>query len=75
MGVQPDIPYDTLLDLIDQLSEDQKRDLLQRLKKMFASREQSYDEWTKLLRSAQVDAPVAEEPSPRREDWYDDDGR
>jgi len=75
MGVQLNIFFDALLDLIEQLSEDQKRDLFQRLMKILASREQTPDEWMTLLRSAQIDAPVAEEPSLRREDWYDDDGR
>lgn len=75
MGVQLDIPYETLLKLIEQLPEAQKRDLLRHLEKTVQQRELSADEWIALLRSIQIHKPILEEPSIRREDWYDDDGR
>jgi hypothetical protein len=33
------------------------------------------DEKLRRLRAAQIDSAVNQEPSPRRADWYDDDGR
>ncbi len=75
MGVQLDIPYETLLKLVEQLPDEQKRDLLRHLAQTVQQRNSSADEWMRLLRSAQIDAPIAEVPSLRREDWYDDDGR
>ncbi len=73
MGVQLNISYETLVDLVEQLPEDQQRDLMQRLQDRTQGREMTLDDKIALLRSAQIDRDVKEEPSPRREDWYDDE--
>lgn len=71
MAVQLNITYETLLTLIEQLPPEQQRDLAQRLQAHTQQHDLPADAWMKLLREAQIDAPIGEEPSPRRADWYD----
>lgn len=71
MAVKLTIPYETLVELVEQLDPAQQRDLLQHLQ----GRLLTVDEKMALLRSVYVDMPMLEEPSVRREDWYGDDGR
>jgi hypothetical protein len=74
MAVQLTIPYETLVELVEQLPEAEQDDLLKRL----AQRKQkslTAEEKIRLLNEAILSIPVNEEPSIRREDWYDDDGR
>lgn len=75
MTVRLEIPYETLVKLVEQLPDEQQRDLLRHLQQATQRQKLTSDEWVALLRSAQNDRPVREEPSIRREDWYDDDGR
>ncbi|HML20969.1 MAG TPA: hypothetical protein PKD09_04930 [Aggregatilinea sp.] len=75
MAVQLDIPYETLVTLVEQLSEDQKIALLRHLQGHTEQKPASAADKKALLRAAQLHLPVNEEPSPRREDWYDDDDR
>jgi len=75
MAVHLQIPYETLLSLVEQLPREQQQDLVRHLQKRAEGRELTVDEKLHRLRSAQLDMEVREEPSPRREDWYDDDGR
>jgi hypothetical protein len=75
MTVHLDIPFETLVELIEQLPAEQQNDLLLRLQKRAQGRKLTVDEKMRLLRAAQIDVTVNQEPSPRREDWYDDDGR
>jgi len=74
MAVQLTIPYETLVELVEQLPEEQQEDLLERL----ARRKQkplTADAWIAQLNAAVLSVEVNEAPSIRREDWYDDDGR
>lgn len=74
--VQLKIAYDDLLELIQQLPEDRQDDLIQQLLLDRAQRRPlTIEEKIKLFDSAKIKTPVNEEPSVRRVDWYDDDGR
>jgi hypothetical protein len=71
MALQLKISYDDLLELVKQLSKEQQLELLQYLQHEILTREQKL----KILQSAQIHVDVRQDPSDRREDWYDDDGR
>lgn len=76
MAVQLTIPYETLVELVEQLPEVEQKALMERL----LSGKQAATLLTKAERVAAYHAsimsvPLREEPSIRREDWYDDDGR
>jgi hypothetical protein len=73
--VQLNLSYETLLDLIEQLPVDQKRDLLMRLLEDARNRVLSKEEKQALYHASILSIPIKEEPSIRREDWYGDDGR
>jgi hypothetical protein len=75
MAVQLNIPYETLLTLIDQLPDEQKQDLLRHLLKQAGDRELTIEEKLALYHASILHNAVNEEPSIRREDWYNDDGR
>ena len=75
MAVQLNIPYETLVELVEQLPDEQQQDLVRRLQTRAAHRELTAEEKMRRLRAAQIHADVKEEPSPRREDWYDDGER
>jgi hypothetical protein len=75
MTVQLPIPYETLVTLIDQLPAQQQQDLLVHLLDKAKTRQLSKEEKRALFHASILDIPVNEEPSIRREDWYDDDAR
>jgi hypothetical protein len=75
MAVQLRISYETLVALIEQLSDEQRQDLLRRLRERGGQQRLTADDRLRMLQAAQIDQVVKEEPPPRREDWYDDDGR
>jgi hypothetical protein len=75
MAVQLNIPYQTLLELIKQLPDEQKKVLAQDLLHQTTSRDLTTEERLALYHTSILSIPVSEEPSIRREDWYDDDGR
>lgn len=76
MALQLPIQYEQLVDLVQQLSEEQQKDLIRRLLALQAQqRPLSIEEKLKLLDAVKLDVPINEEPSVRRVDWYDDDGR
>jgi dihydrodipicolinate synthase/N-acetylneuraminate lyase len=76
MAVQLKIEYDQLAELVEQLPEDQQRRLVARLLGRTAGeRTLTAEEKIRLFEAAQLSNPVNETPSPRREDWYGDDGR
>jgi hypothetical protein len=70
-----DISYEEVVKLVEQLPEEQKQDLAQRLQHFVPHRKLTVCEKMTLLRAAQLNVAVNEEPSIRREDWYDDEGR
>lgn len=62
--------------LVEQLSEDQQKDLIKRLLTRQAhQRPLTIEEKMRLLDAVKLDIGVNQEPSVRREDWYGDDGR
>lgn len=61
--------------LVDGLSPQQQTELTAHLLRTAQKRQLSAQEKMTLLRAAQIDVEVIQEPSIRREDWYDDDGR
>jgi hypothetical protein len=76
MTVQLSIDYDQLVELVKQLSETQRKDLIAQLLSEAAQRRPlTVEEKIQLLDAAQLENAVNEAPSVRREDWYDDDGR
>jgi hypothetical protein len=76
MALQLPIRYEQLIEVVEQLSEDQQKDLVKRLLTRQAhQRPLTVEEKLKLLDAVKLDAAVNEEPSIRRADWYDDDGR
>ncbi len=56
MTVQLDIPYHTLLSLVEQLPDEQQYDLLQRLLEKSKARHLSMDERLKVLDSLAIDS-------------------
>jgi hypothetical protein len=76
MALQLPIQYEQLIELIEQLSEEQQKDLLKRLlTRQAQQRPLTVEEKLKLLDAVKLDVAINEEPSVRRVDWYDDDGR
>jgi hypothetical protein len=75
IAVQLPITYETLVEMVEQLPREQQLDLMRRLQARAFLQPLTSEEKLKLLRTAQVDVTVNQEPSPRREDWYGDDGR
>ncbi len=74
MAVQLTIPYETLVELVEQLPEAEQKALLERL--LYRKQKPlTAKGWIELLDAAVLSAEVNEAPSVRREDWYDDDGR
>lgn len=69
----------TLHEIIEQvkrLSADERRELTQKLQAMDEVDSHTADLWVEQFQSIiWHDVQVNEEPSIRREDWYDDDGR
>jgi hypothetical protein len=70
-----DITFGEIVALIDHLTPQQQVDLTAYLLQRARERQLSVSEKMKLLRAAQIDVAVNQEPALRREDWYGDDGR
>ncbi|HLY24896.1 MAG TPA: hypothetical protein VKQ72_01060 [Aggregatilineales bacterium] len=75
MTVQLSIPFETLVSLVEQLPESEKKNLIERVKVHATASELSPEQKIALFESMAIDAEVIEVPSVRREDWYGDDGR
>lgn len=76
MALQLPIGYEQLVELIEQLSEEQQKDLIKRLlTRQAQQRSLTVAEKLKLLDAVKLNVVVNEEPSIRRVDWYADDGR
>ena len=71
----PNVSYEEVVALVDRLSPLEQTRLTAYLLELAQKRQLSAAEKMELLRSIQIDAEVVEEPSVRRVDWYDDDGR
>lgn len=70
-----DVSFDKIVELVDRLTPQEQTRLTAHLLETAGKRQLSVEEKMKLLRAAQIDVAVIEEPSIRREDWYADDGR
>lgn len=76
MALQLPIRYEQLVELVEQLSEEQQKDLIKRLlTRQAQQRPLTVEEKLKLLDAVKLNVAVNEEPSIRRVDWYDDDLR
>lgn len=70
-----DLTFEKIVELVDRLTPQEQTQLTAHLLETARKRQLSVQEKMKLLRAAQIDVAVVEEPSVRREDWYGDDGR
>lgn len=76
MTIQLNIDYTEVVQLVEQLSEEQQRDLItQILTQRSRQRPLTAEEKIQLLDAAKLHNPVEQAPSIRRMDWYDDNGR
>ena len=76
MAVQLEIDYTQLMRLVEQLPEaEQKKLIVHILTYRAQQRSLTVEEKIQLLEAAYLHNPIHESPSPRREDWYGDDGR
>jgi len=75
MDVQLKMPFEVLVDLVEQLPESQKQALIRRLQSHHQEQPITAAEKIARLESMVIDSEVIEVPSVHREDWYDDDGR
>jgi len=72
----PSIPYEQVVELVERLPEEQQKELLQRLLTRHSQPQAlTIEDRLKLLDAIKLDVAFNEEPSVRRVDWYDDDGR
>ncbi len=69
------IPYETLVELAQQLPLEQRLELIRRLQQRPQPDLDRATEKIKRLKEAQLSVTVDIEPSIRRQDWYVDDGR
>ena len=75
MTLQLNIDYSDLIELVEQLSEEQRKDLItQLLTHRARQRPLTPEEKIQLLDAAKLHNPVNEAPSVHRIDWYDDSG-
>ena len=75
MAVQLTIPYETLVTLVEQLPPEERQDLARRLQAAPERLPPADDAWEAAFRVLLIDAPVGDDFSTTRADWYDDDGR
>ena len=67
--------YEQVIELVEQLTQQEKQAVLQYLQEQMAQRELTTEERRKLFESMILDLPWDENWSLRREDWYNDEGR
>jgi hypothetical protein len=70
-----DISYEEVVKLVDQLPPKEQTALIAHLLELARQRDLTKEERKTLFHASILNVPVANVPSPRREDWYDDDGR
>ena len=70
-----DIACENVLEMAKQLTPEQQTSLVVSLLEIAKERELTKQERKALFKASILDIPFLNEPSPRREDWYDDDGR
>jgi hypothetical protein len=70
-----EVTLEQVVELADRLSPLEQTQLTAHLLEVARKRQLSAQEKMSLLRAAQIDVVMLEEPSVRREDWYSDDRR
>jgi len=70
-----DMTYKDVLKMAEQLTLDEQETLARHLQQRAEEKKRRVEEWKKRFEAVMIRLPVLEEPSIRREDWYDDDGR
>lgn len=70
-----DVTFEKVLELAEYLTPSEQTRLTVHLLKSAQKRKLSVNEKMSLLRAAQIDVEVIQEPSVQREDWYSEDGR
>lgn len=70
MAVQLTIPYETLVALVEQLSPDERQNLLRRLSERAGQRVLTDAEWQAAFRALRIHASPGPAFSLRRADWY-----
>lgn len=67
--------YGEVVKLAEQLTSEEQTTLITHLLDLARRRQLTVAERKALMNATILSNPVAQEPSIRREDWYDDDGR
>jgi hypothetical protein len=75
MSVHLEIPFETLSELVKQLSPEEKRHLLKEIRADVNDEPLTPEEKIHILQGAVSSVPVIRDFPIRREDMYDDDGR
>jgi len=70
-----DITYEDVLKMAERLTPEEQTMLVVHLLEVAKERDLTKEEREALFKAIMIDIPILNEPSPRREDWYDDDGR
>ncbi|MBI5670056.1 MAG: hypothetical protein HZC41_18835 [Chloroflexi bacterium] len=69
------VTYEEVVKLAEQLTPLEQQALIAHLQETARHRELTFTEWKALFDSMKDNTPIIADISPRREDWYDDDGR
>ena len=75
MTVQLGISFETLVNLIDQLSPEERQDLARRLGVSARHAPGATEDWQAAFRALAIALPLGGPVPLRRAEWYDDDGR
>jgi len=73
--VQLSISYQTLVELIAQLSPEERQELARYLDAPATSTSPEADDWQAAFRALTIDLALGGPVPLRRAEWYDDDGR
>ncbi len=67
------VPYEEVVELVDQLSPDEQQRLMAHLEQVSLQRELTFEEWRSLLKASQLPGVPGLAYSDRRVDWYADE--
>ena len=69
-----EVTYDQVVRLAEQLMPQEQQALIAHLQTISKQRELSFEVWKTLFDSLKDDSLIISDISPRRVDWYDDEG-
>lgn len=69
------VTFEEVVKLAEQLTPVEQQALIAHLQEIAKQRELTFAEWKALFDSMKDDTPIIADVSPRRVDWYGDDGR